>query len=151
MSMQEIFAKIAKANEMVEGVLIDDDGTGNDFENVRAITDTPVEFITLSDPFCSRFLLEEVYYWMNPTAAETYELVFLEAAEAQDVDSLASIVFRGGDLRADSVPYLVCKGQGLLPRIVNLAVPGIIYFMMIWTGAPGNTPGLVKFRGRKVA
>ena len=141
---------IARANQMVEAELIDADGAGNVFETDQVITDTPTLFITLDDPYCKRFMLEEVTWMMNPTAAETYQLVLFEEANADDVISLSKIVFDSGPLLVDSQAYLSAKGQGKLPRIVDLAVPGRLYYMMLWTGAPGNTPGYVKVRGRKM-
>ena len=141
---------LARGNQMVEFELIDEDGTDNVFETSQAITDTPTLTITLDDPHCSRFLLEEIYFYMNPTNAVTYELYLLEAASADDVISLSKIVFDSGALMADSQGYIVCKGQGKLPRIVDLAVTGKIYYLLTWTGAPGNTPGLLKGRGRKM-
>jgi hypothetical protein len=151
MSHQELLAIIAKGNQMVEFELIDEDGTGNDFETDQAITDTPTLTITCSDPTCSRFLMTEVMYYMNPTAAETYEMYLLEEANADDVISLSKIVFDSEDARVDSQVYIAAPGQGKLPKIVDLTVPGLLYYLMAWTGAPGNTPGFIKVRGFKVA
>lgn len=151
MNLSEVLAIIAKGNQMVEFELIDDDGTGNVFETDQAITDTPTLTITLSDPYCSRFLLTEVTWYMNPTAGETYEMYLLEGAEAQDVDSLAAIVFDSGPAMVDSQVYLAMEPSGKLPRLVDLTVPGLINYLMAWTGAPGNTPGFIKGRGYKVA
>lgn len=150
MSLHELLAILAKGNQMVEFELIDDDGTGNDFETDQAITDAPTLTITLSDPYCSRFLLTEVEWWMNPTNVVTYEMYLLEGAEAQDVDSLAEVVFDSGLGMADSQGYNSAWGQGKLPRIVDLTIPGLIYYLMDWSGAPGNTPGLLRGRGVKM-
>jgi hypothetical protein len=38
--------------------------------------------------------------------------------------------------------------QYKLPRLVELATPGKLYFMLDWSGAPGVTPGFIKIRGR---
>lgn len=151
MNLSEVLAIIAKGNQMVEFVLVDDDGTGNDFETNQAITDTPTLTITCSDPYAKRVLLTEVMWYMNPTNLETYEMYLLEGEEAQDVDSLAEIVFDSGPLMVDSQVYLAKEASGKLPRIVDLTIPGILNYLMTWTGAPGNTPGFIKARGYKVA
>ncbi len=150
MNLSEVLAIIAKGNQMVEFELIDDDGTGNVFETDQAITDTPTLTIELSDPLCKRFLLLEVQWYMNPTAGETYEMYLLEGAEAQDVDSLAEIVFDSDIAMVDSQLYIAGPASGKLPKIVDLTTPGLIYYLMAWTGAPGNTPGLIKGRGVKM-
>ena len=141
---------IARANQMVEAELIDEDGTDNVFETDQVITDTPTLYITLDDPKCKRFLLEEVTWMMNPTAVETYQLVLFEEANADNVISLSKIVFDSGALLVDSQAYMSAMGQGKLPRIVDLTIPGRLYYMLLWTGAPGDTPGYVKVRGRKM-
>ena len=146
-----ILEKIAKRGEMVEFYLVDVDGTGNVFETEGVITAIPDLLLTTDDKRVHRFEITDIIFYMNPTAAETYEILLFEGAFAGDVKSLAQIVWRSGAAMVDSTPYIRTNNEDELPKIVELATEGLLYYMMIWTGAPGNTPGYVKVRGRKLA
>jgi len=146
-----ILEKIAKPSEMVEFYLVDVDGTGNVFETEGLITAIPDLTLTTDDPRVIRFEITDIIFYMNPTAAETYEILLFEGAFAGDVKSLAQIVWRSGAAMVDSTPYIRTNNEDELPKIVELATEGLLYYMMLWTGAPGNTPGYIKVRGRKLA
>ncbi len=124
-----------------------EDTSGTPFETNQVITDTPTLYIDLSIK-AERFLLEEVYWWVNPTAAETYQLLLFEKALADDTLSRAAIVFDSGPLMVDSQGYIAGPASGKLPRICDLGVEGRLYYMTLWTGAPGNTPGILKVGGQ---
>ena len=64
--------------------------------------------------------------------------------------SEAKIVWTSGAGMVDSTRYVRTNNEDELPKIVNLAEAGKLYYMMIWTGAPGNTPGYIKVKGRKM-
>ena len=133
----------------MEGVVIGkiiDTGALNAFEADQDIG-TLSTLAILLEPTVKAFLLQEVMFYMNPTAAETYELYFLEGPIADDMTALSKVVFNSGPLMADSVPYYVCEAQGKLPRIVSLDEPGLLYYNVDWTGAPGNTPGYIVVKG----
>ena len=151
MGLTEILERIAKASEMVEFYLVDADGTGNVFESVDLITDTPSTTLTTDDPRVKHFEIIDIIFMMNPTAAETPEIVLLEGAIADDVTSLSKIVWTSGAGMVDSTRYIRSNNEDELPKIVNLDDEGLLYYLMIWTGAPGNTPGYIRVRGRKLA
>ena len=146
-----ILEKIAKPSEMIEFYLVDVDGTGNDFETEGVITATPDLTLSCDDPRISRFLMEDILFYMNPTAAETPEILLFEGAVANDVESLSKRVWTSGAGMVDSVLYQRCNNEDELPKIVDLDNEGLLYYMMMWTGAPGNTPGFIRVRGRKLA
>jgi len=128
---------------------ISDDGTLNAFEIDQLVTDTPTLYMLL-EPTVKSFLLEEIFYWMNPTAVETYQLFLFEGPEADDVLSRSKLVYESAAARADSTAYLVVRDGAVLPRIVNLDEPGKLYYALDWTGAPGNTPGHLVVKGREM-
>lgn len=133
------------------------------FETDQAITDTPTLYLTLAtttgDPV-SKFILEDVQYMMNPTAAETYQLWLLEGNSAEDTAQQLEVVFYSPAAQVDSTAYRysnlgvqvgVGAAEGIqykLPRLVELTTPNTLYYMLDWSGAPGVTPGYIKVRGR---
>lgn len=119
---------------------------GTEFETDKAVTDEPTQYIQL-DPEVEAFELTEVFYWINPTAAETYRLMLFEGPEAADITSLSKMVFDSGALQADSIPYRETQGGLKLPVIVKLDTAGRLYYNTDWTGAPGNTPGFLVVKG----
>ncbi len=154
-----------RANTVVIGELFDLAGTLNVFETDQPITTTPTLYIPMSTPtniLVRRFLLEEVCYYMNPTNAVTYQLLLLEAASVDDVEQLQDLVFFSPAAQADSVAYRYnnlgyCADvasttaevlQYKLPVVVELTDPNKLYYMLDWSGAPGDTPGFIKIRGR---
>ena len=152
-----------RTNLVVTGEKLDLAGTSNYFETDQALTDTPTLTITLStstgDPV-TKFLLEDVQYVMNPTNAVTYQLYLLEDATADDVQQTTDIAFWSPAAQADAVNYRYNSAgyqaatgtaevaQYKLPRIVELATPNTLYYMIDWSGAPGDTTGFIKIRGR---
>jgi len=141
---------IAGKNQLVEGVVLDADGTGADFETDKVITDTPTQYITLSDPLISRFLLEEVVYYMAAANAVTFQLYLLQDAIADDMLSLQSVCFDSAAAQARNTIYPRVGVEDKLPRVVDLVSPGKLWYLQDWSGAPGNTPGWLRVRGRKL-
>ena len=153
-----------RTNTVVSGEIITD-GTGDEFETDQAITTTPTKYLTLSTETgedVHRFLLEEVRYYMNQTNAVTYQIWLLEAANADDVEQQSDVVFFTPAAQADSTGYkYTAAGYGAsiggataeaaqykLPAIVELEDANKLYYMVDWSGAPGDTPGFLKIRGR---
>ena len=133
-------------DRIVTGSLIDADGLANDWETENAITDTPVKFITL-EPNVRAFTLTGVRFKINPTNAETYELVFLKGAAAEDYENYSNVVWSSEGAMVDDQLYSHRGKEDSLPIDIKLDTPGRLYYMTIWSGAPGNTPGLVEVEG----
>ena len=91
-------------DRMVFGSLIDDDGTGADWEDEDVITDTPAKFITL-EPNVRDFTLTGVRFMFNPTNAVTPELFFFKGAAADDIENYSNLVWRSGAGLVDSQLY----------------------------------------------
>jgi hypothetical protein len=154
-----------RTNSVVVGEINDLAGTLNSFETDEAITATPTQYITLTSSTgedVHRFELEEVVYNINPTAAVTYQLWLLEASNADDVEQTTDVVFFSPAAQADTITYRYTKAgysasvagstaevaQYKLPVTVELENPNRLWYLTDWSGAPGNSPGILKVRGR---
>lgn len=145
---------VAGGNRMVYGSVVDIDGTGTQFEGVAgggsagsdALGDTPVSYVQLYPTTVSKFRLEDVKYYCNPTNAVTYQLYIFEQASAENVQNLADMVFDSLAARVDSKSY-VAVDLNQLPINVKLADVGKLYYLIEWTGDPGNCPGYLVIRG----
>lgn len=135
----------------ITGEIIDGDGTDNVFETSQAITDLATLYFEL-DKQVEIFELSEIRYYMNPTNAVTYQLYLLEGPHADDVTQLSKVVHDSGAAQAKGTLYPKVPGQtDKLPRICKLDTPGRLYYLLDWSAAPGNTPGLINIRGRRLA
>jgi len=156
---------VNRSNTVVIGELFDLAGTDNVFETDQALGDTPTLSLTITAPTgipVKRFLLEEVCYYMDPTNGVTYQLLLLEAATADNVEQLQDLVFFSPAAQADAVCYKYnnlgyCADvasttaevlQYKLPCVVELTDTNKLYYMLDWSGAPGDTKGFIKVRGR---
>lgn len=152
-----------RTNTVVSGEKLDLDGTLNYFETDEPMGTTPTLSMagtTSTGRPVRKFLLEEVTYYMNPTNAVTYQLHLLEDSSADDVQQYTDQLFFSPAAQADSVIYSYRTSgyqatvstaeviQYKLPRIVELATPGVLYYMLDWSGAPGDTFGFIKIKGR---
>jgi len=147
----------------VTGEKLDLAGTSNFFETDQALGTTPtlsISVVTSTGQPVKKFLLEEVQYYMNQTNAVTYQLYLLEDSSADDVQQYTDLVFFSPAAQADITMYSY-RTSGLqagiagaeaaqykLPRIVELATAGTLYYMIDWSGAPGDTLGYIKIKGR---
>lgn len=144
--------------ELVHGEIIDPSGTLNHFETDQPLATTqPTLYILdvntgkeLIPADVTSFILESIRYYMNQTAAVTYELYLLEGNSADPVTRYSQVVFDSGAAQADDTIYIVSRGDKL-PHIVNLETAGRLYYMLDWSAAPGNTPGFIVVRGRVLA
>jgi hypothetical protein len=148
-------------SSVVLGRLYDLTGNAIFFQTSTAIDGTPTQTITLSRDV-KKFRLEEIRFYMNPTAAETYQLLLFEASKAADVESLAHLVWLSPAAMADVTRYQATRGghlatgagvqanDPLLPVVFVLERPGQVWFNQGWSGAPGATPGFIVLIGREV-
>lgn len=127
---------------------IDVDGTDTDFETDQAITDTPTQTITdIKNPANLRTgVIKRIQYWLNEAGGDTYILTLYKGASADDVESLARILWQSPVLQASGEQY---DREVTIPFI--LANAGVIFYQTNWTGgAPGNTPGLLEVSGIEI-
>jgi len=141
---------------------LDHDGTANYFETDQAVTDTPtllMDISTSTGEDVSRFEMTSIKFMINPTNAVTYQLFLLEDAQATDPVSASHIIFDSAAAMVDSTVYEYREGvtgslpglttvDGTLPHIVNLVTANTMYYMLDWSGAPGDTLGYIKIRGK---
>lgn len=148
---------VSGGERLIYGEVIDTDGSAEYFEGKLgggaggsdALGDTPVGYVQLYPTTVTKFLLESVRYYANPTNAVTYELYLFEQASANDVQNLADLVFDSGAVQVDSTPYIAVN-VNKLPIPINLVDVGKLYYLVDWTGDPGTTPGYLEIRGRKL-
>lgn len=126
--------------------IVTEDTSGAEFETDKSITDTPTTFLTF-DIEAEAIEITEIFWMINPTAAETYRLMLFEGAVADDILSLAKLVFDSGAALVDSQPYRETQGGIKLPVIAKLDTAGRLYYATDWTGAPGNTLGILVVKG----
>lgn len=150
-----------RAGTPVFGRLIDSAGTADMFETDHALTDTPTQRIVLSRD-CKRFKIEEIRYYMDCTAAVTYQLGLYEAAKADDVASYMHMVYASDTTMADATTYLqTINLYGMtgaaaentvtcLPVTANLERPGQLWYNTNWSLAPGDTKGYIVVIGKEV-
>ena len=133
-----------------------DDSTNDDFESdepfadgnapTKSITAANDVFIPSSVHYC---IIDEIYYMMNPTNAVTYQLYLLEDDTAAALTEQSNLIYESGAGKADSVLYREHAGSSAkVPAYAHLTDISTIYFKLDWTGAPGNTTGLIRIRGR---
>ena len=148
-------------------------GASNNFETDQPLGSTPSHYISLTipgyysgsgDPYpdITRFLLTDISFYFNAqTNNVSYQLRLFEGANANDYANRADIVFETpAALSAATTPTWArwgpngrivvggsTKQDGQLPRIVNLATPPRLYYMIDWSGASGNVYGFIRVRG----
>jgi len=130
--------------------LVDEDGTGNKFETDQPLSSaTPslsITATTVNFPI-KHFVLEEVRYYFAATNSVTFELYLLEKAESSAVARRSYVGFDSGSGKLRDTMYL-SSGEGWkLPVVMNLDEENKIYYMIDWSGAPGNTPGYIVAKG----
>ena len=140
------------ANSLVGGftaVLLDPAGTNNYFETDQAITDTPTLYLTASAPM-GRIIIERIHVNLNPTNAVTPNLYLFADAQADNLTSESVMIFAS----TDYVPNGLVDGTEYdfveLNIPATLATAGRIYYLLDWTGAPGDTLGYLKIFGSGV-
>jgi len=125
---------------------LDEAGALDSFETVQTKTDTPTLTLIASHPTMKSGMIHRIHYRLNPTAAVTYTLRLWRGASADNYQSNLDMLYESPALQADDTDYdrtdldipLICPN------------PGVIYYSIEWTGAPGNTSGFIEVSGEKV-
>jgi len=132
---------------------LDEDGTGDYFETSKSKTDTPIHFLMANAAGCIGSPLKftsgritRIHFRMNPTAGETFTVRLWRDAVAGDYESNANMLYESDALRADDEDYDITEKD--IPFF--LKTPGKIWFSLEWTGAPGNTPGILEVSGEVI-
>jgi hypothetical protein len=129
---------------------LDEDGTANYFETSQTKTDTPTLLVDThrSHPTMKSGVIHRIHYRLNPTNAVTYTLRLWRRAVANNYANNISLLYESPPLQADDtdydraelmIPFECCDG------------PGILYFSIEWTGAPGVTLGFIDVSGEKIS
>ena len=125
---------------------LDEAGTLNYFETDQAETDTPTLTIKTAPSKVKKGRIRRVHYRLNPTNAVTYDLYIFMASKAGNYESEAMKVFDSNDVIADSADDAEYDGQ-LLDVPFYLEDDGLFYYIINWSGAPGNTTGYIVVEG----
>lgn len=117
-----------------------------DDEPISAVA--PTHYMT-GAPLASNIMIHAVKYQMIPTAAVTYQLYLLEAATAEQQQQEAEIIYdSGAGIASGEVVLWVAGGApSRLPVPARLAAPGVIWYKIDWSAAPGNTAGYIRVYG----
>lgn len=123
-------------------------GADNLFEDDEAMGEISTHYMT-GAPLVNNILIHTIKYQIIPTAAETYQLYLLEAATAEDQQQEAEIIFDSGAGQIGGTIYIHVAGGAptRLPILARLTDPGVIFYQLDWSGAPGNTAGYIRVYG----
>lgn len=130
--------------------MLDEDGALNSFEDNQAHAVLPTHMlITWFIPAdLKEGIVQMLKVRLNPTAAVTYRLrlwtAALNGAVAPYNQEMALIYEMDFDA-ADDVLYVI-----LMNRPIMLLNPGQIWYSITWSGAPGNTPGIITLEGERI-
>jgi len=120
----------------------DEDGADDIFETDQAFTDT-FTLVLAGDPIdlaSGRFLT--VTYSLTPTNAVTYQLFLAGWANADNVLQASQTIYASAAGKASGTFY-----QYEIDVVIDLITPGVIYYAIDWSGAPGNTSGFIWVSG----
>ena len=132
--------------EIFKGEILDAAGAGDYFETDQAVTDTPTLYMTLSAAL-TRIYVDRVHVNLTPTNAVTYNFYLFTDAQADNVTSEGLKIFDSTDF------YPAGMASGMEYEFMDMATPAVlttagrIYYLIDWSGAPGNTPGYLKVFG----
>lgn len=114
---------------------------GGALETDEALTATATRTLTMPS-WVRSGKITRISYMLNPTAAVTYQLAVLEGSNADDNEQQSREVYRSAALLADSTVY-----NDYSERAFILDTAGTIYYIIDWSGAPGNTVGYIVVEG----
>lgn len=128
--------------------MLDEDGTGNNFETDQAKTDTPtLTLASFLDPaIISRGKINNYKYRLNPTNAVTFVARLWEGAYAANYASNFRMLYETPAAQVDDEDY--DRAEMDIPFILDSS--GNMYYSIDWSGAPGNTPGYMRISGEEV-
>jgi len=112
----------------------------------------PTRFMT-GIPLANNIMIHGVKYQMNPTAAVTYQLYLLEGATAEIQQQEAEIIYDSGAgiVGGAIVNWIAGGAPSRLQILARLTAPGIIWYKLDWSAAPGDTPGYIRVYGETLA
>tara|TARA_Y100000310_G_scaffold331094_1_gene404054 strand:+ start:5025 stop:5900 length:876 start_codon:yes stop_codon:yes gene_type:complete len=124
-------------------------GTDNYFETDQAMGATPTLSMTGTPATTGKAIIHTIKHQIIPTNAVTYQLYLLEDAQANDERQESDIIYDSGSGIASGTVTTEIEGGSSpkLPIEINLATNAKIYYMVDWSGAPGNTAGYIKVYG----
>lgn len=141
--------------------------SSNFFITDQALGATPTLYIELTGSDgkpVERLWLDHVRHYLDMTTGDgtpTYRLYLLEDAQADNVRNQSDVVFDSAATKAEATAYeydwhgkgspgAVTTAEYQLPKLVKLASPGRLYYMIDWTtiGAASSVQGYIKVRGR---
>ena len=113
------------------------------FNTDHAVTETPTQYLTTDPWFVQYGMILEIAYQINPTTAETYQIMLFEGKAGTKYDIASKMLYQSAALLVDDTYYLIQDRQ----VIFNLDEIGKIYYNTDWTGAAGVTSGLLRVSG----
>jgi hypothetical protein len=94
-------------------------------------------------------IINSITYYLVPTNAVTYRLrVYKNTTDGTAINAATHILFEGAAAKAGSTLYIEPNqtGAGAYLNIPAVTLFGL-YYGVEWTGAPGNTTGMIYVKG----
>lgn len=165
MSTNSVREAANKSAGMVYGEKVEYTASSNNyFGTDQPLGSTPTLYISLTGSDgrpVENFWLDTVRHYLDVNGGvHTYQLYLLEDTQANDVQSKGDLVYDSASAKAEATAYeqewhgrgspgAVTTAEYQLPKIVKLAVPGRLYYMIDWSTAPtSSVNGYIKVRGR---
>lgn len=121
----------------------------NYFESDQPLGTTPTLSINGVPSEATKIMIHSIRWQFTPTNAVTYQLYLLDDAQAVDERSESDVFFdSGAGLTSGGIYIQVAGGSpAKLPVQVKLSTAGVIYYLIDWSAAPGDTIGYIKIYG----
>jgi hypothetical protein len=127
---------------------LDETGVLNVFETSQDKVTPPtltVDNFAVSHPTMKTGIILRIHYRLNPTAAVTYTLRLWRSTGVDPYELNLYLLYESPAAQADDTDY---DREVRIP--MTLWLPGVLYYSIEWTGAPGNTTGFIEVTGEKV-
>lgn len=114
---------------------------GSAIETDQLLTDEATRTLTMPS-WIKAGRISKISYYLDVTGAVTYQLAVLEGHSSGDVTQFSKEIFRSAAAQADATKY-----DDYTDRFFILDAAGTMYYIIDYTGAPGNTTGYIVVEG----
>lgn len=115
---------------------------GGDLETDELMTATATRALACVPGWVKRGKITRISYLLNVTGAVTYQLAIIEGSSADDMIQQSREIYRSAAGLADNTKY-----DDYSERAFMLDTAGVFYYIIDYSGAPGNTTGFIVVEG----